>query len=394
MARAVAGERAALKAYLYRAEEAMKTQLTMMTVLTAGVLAQVGLAAFAVPVGVAAAQELRQAAPPTPASIVPHPSTQVPAHRMTFEQVVAMEQSLSNWGRWGRDDERGTLNLVTPEKTKAALGLVKAGTVVSLARFASLEKTIDDFNFGPTKHEMWYGLAGPPKPGETRGALDTVSYGLHDGTNSHLDALCHYTLLRNGKVVVYNGHPSATEEGCSKNAIDRMGPGFATRAVLVDMPLLKGVEWLDPHAPIYPEDLEAWEKFANVKIGSGDAVLIRTGRWALRAAKGPWPQAREAAGLHASVMPWLKERDIALLGSDAVNDVQPSGIVGGSGEAANRPVHLISIAVMGMPLVDNGYFEDAAREAATRKQWEFFMTVQLTGLTGGTATNFNALGIF
>jgi hypothetical protein len=131
-----------------------------------------------------------------------------------------------------------------------------------------------------------------------------------------------------------------------------------------------------------------------VRIGSGDAVLIRTGRWALRAAKGPWPQAREAAGLHASVMPWLKQRDVALLASDAVNDVQPSGIVGGSGEAANRPVHLISIAVMGMPLVDNGYFEDAAREAATRQRWEFFMTVQFTRLQGGTATNFNALAIF
>ena len=152
--------------------------------------------------------------------------------------------------------------------------------------------------------------------------------------------------------------------------------------------------WLEPHTPIYPEDLEAWEKFASVKIGSGDAVLIRTGRWALRAAKGPWFHARQAAGLHASVMPWLKQRDIALLASDAVNDVQPSGIVGGSGEAANRPIHLISIAVMGLPLVDNGYFENAAKEAAARKRWEFFMTMQVTDLEGGTATNFNALGIF
>src|SRR5262249_54725346 len=114
----------------------------------------------------------------------------------------------------------------------------------------------------------------------------------------------------------------------------------------------------------------------------------------LGAAKGPWFHARQAAGLHASVMPWLKQRDVALLASDAVNDVQPSGIVGGSGEAANRPVHLISIAVMGMPLVDNGYFENAAKEAAARKRWEFFMTLQLTDLEGGTATNFNALGIF
>src|SRR6266446_5049870 len=289
-------------------EGTMKTQLTRMTLLTAGVVAHACLSLLAGPIGLAAAQEPRPTAAPIATPIAPHPSTQEPVHRMTFEQVVAMERSLSNWGRWGADDERGTLNLVTPEKTKQALTLVKDGTVVSLARFASLEKTIDDFNFGPTRHEMWYGLAGPPKPGETRGALDTISYGLHDGTNSHLDALCHYTLLRDGKV--------------------------------------------------------------------------------------PWPQAREAAGLHASVMPWLKQRDIALLGSDAVNDVQPSGIVGGSGEAANRPVHLISIAVMGMPLVDNGYFEDAAKEAAARKRWEFFMTVQITNLEGGTATNFNALGIF
>jgi len=375
-------------------EETMKTRFTKIRMSTIGAVALAGLSLLASPIGMASAQEQRTAPAPAATPIAPHPSTLEPAHRMTFEQVVAMETELSNWGRWGKDDERGTLNLVTPEKTKAALSLVKDGAAVSLARFASLEKTIDDFNFGPTRHEMWYGLAGPPKPGETRGALDTISYGLHDGTNSHLDALCHYTLLRDGKVVVYNGHASATEKGCSKNAIDRMGPGFATRAILIDMPLLRGVEWLDPHTPIYPEDLEAWEKFANVKIESGDAVLVRTGRWALRAAEGPWPQAREAAGLHASVMPWLKKRDIALLGSDAVNDVQPSGIIGGSGEAANRPVHLISIAVMGMPLVDNGYFEDAAKEAAARKRWAFFMTVQLTRLEGGTATNFNALGIF
>jgi len=137
-----------------------------------------------------------------------------------------------------------------------------------------------------------------------------------------------------------------------------------------------------------------YKKFANVKIGIGDAVLIRTGRWALRAAKGPWNSAREAAGLHVSVMPWLKQRDVSLLGSDAVNDVQPSGVAGGSGEAANRPVHTLSIAIMGMPLVDNGYFEDAAQEAARLKRWDFFMTVQLTKITGGTATPFNALGVF
>src|SRR5436190_11367380 len=303
-----------------------------------------------------------------PALSAPHPSTQEPAHRMTFEQVVAMQTSLSNWGRWGRDDERGTLNLITPEKTKQALSLVKDGVVVPLARFASLEKAIDNFNFGETQHEMWYGAAGPPKPGQTRGALDTIRYGLHDGTNSHMDALCHYTLLHGGKVVVYNGHPSATEKGCSHNGVDHMGPGFATRAVLVDMPLLKNVPWLEPHTPIYPEDLEAWEKFASVKIGSGDAVLIRTGRWALRAAKGPW-QPSHIAGLHVSCVRWLKARDVAIAGSDACLDVLPSGV-----PTVAQPVHQLLLIAVGMPIFDNLDLEALAAEAGKRNRWTFLIT--------------------
>lgn len=330
-----------------------------------------------------------------PAPLPPNPSTQEPAHKTTYEQVIKMETDLSNWGRWGKADERGTFNLVTPEKTKQAARLVKDGVSVSLAHFAILEKAIDSFQFGETKHEMWNPGGQPYNPGVARAAIDSISFGTHDGTNSHLDALCHYSLLRDGKATVYNGHlQDLDEKGCKSNGIDRMGPGIATRAVLVDMPLLKNVPYLAPSTPIYPADLEAWEKFANVKIGSGDAVMIRTGRWAMRTAKGPWNSAREAAGLHVSVMPWLKQRDIALLGSDAVNDVQPSGVVGGSGEAASRPVHTLSIAIMGTPLVDNGYFEDAAVEAARLKRWDFFMTVQLTKIPGGTATTFNALGIF
>jgi hypothetical protein len=362
----------------------------------------VGLVASVLAVGAvrsltAGGQQGRAGAPPAnrPAPLAPNPSTQEPAHRTTIEQVEKMETDLSNWGRWGKDDERGALNLITPQKTKAAAALVKEGVSVSLAHFANLDKAIDDFQFGDTKHEMWNPQNQPYDPKVARAAIDSISFGTHDGTNSHLDALCHYSLLRNGIAVVFNGHPqSLDEKGCKQNAIDRMGPGFATRAILVDMPLLKNVPYLAPSTPIYPADLEAWEKFANVKIGSGDAVLIRTGRWALRDAKGPWNSAREAAGLHVSVMPWLKQRDIALLGSDAVNDVQPSGIVGGAGEAAGRPVHTLSIAIMGVPLVDNGYFEDAAKEAARLKRWDFFMTVQLTRIPGGTATTFNALGVF
>jgi len=317
--------------------------------------------------------------------------TKAAAPMVTIEQVNRWETELSNWGRWGKDDERGALNLITPQKQVQAAKLVKDGVTVSLAHFADLDKAADNFNFGPTKHEM---VSRDPNTGKVRGALDSISYGIHDGTNSHLDALCHYALPRDGKALVFNGHPQDLDEkGCKANGIDRMGPGVFTRGILVDLPLMKGVPYLEPGTPVLTADLEAWEKYAGIKIGSGDALFIRTGRWARREKLGAWNAAREAAGLHASTMPWIKQRDISLLGGDGVNDVQPSGIVG-QGEAANRPVHTLIIAVMGVPLVDNAYLEDVAREAASRKRWEFLTTVQFTRIPGGTATTFNALATF
>ena len=97
---------------------------------------------------------------------------------------------------------------------------------------------------------------------------------------------------------------------------------------LVDMPLLRGIDWLEPSTPLYVSDLEEWEDFAGVTVGSGDVLLVRTGRWAKREQDGPWDYAGGGAGLHASVLPWLTERGVAMLVGDAVNDVQPSGVEG------------------------------------------------------------------
>ena len=136
-------------------------------------------------------------------------------------------------------------------------------------------------------------------------------------------------------------------------------------------------------------DLEEWEAFAGVTIGSGDVLLVRGGRWAKRAAEGPWSYGRGGAGLHASVLPWLKERGVALLVGDAVNDVQPSGV-----EGINRPIHTMTQVFIGLPLVDNGYLEDVAREAASRERWEFMVSWQITQVPNGTASPFNALATF
>jgi len=347
------------------------------------VVAQLGVSSVAlILLGAAQAQVTPSAQPPQP-----HPSTRDSSVLVTLEQIGQWESELSNWGRWGPDDQRGTLNLITPEKTVAATRLVRDGVSVSLAHFVSEEEAIDSQTFAPTRHWM---TRVDPDTGEVLFALDAMSFSLHDGQLSHMDALCHYRTERDGIKVIFNGYPqNLDEQGCKDLAIDRMGPGYVTRGVLVDIPLLRDARWLEPSTPVYVSDLEAWEEFAGIRISSGDALLVRTGRWARREAEGPWDYARQGAGLHASVLPWLKERGVAVLVGDAVNDVQPSGV-----EGLRRPVHQVTQVVLGLPLVDNGYLEDVATEARQRQRWEFMVSWQITKVPGGTAGPFNALATF
>jgi len=155
------------------------------------------------------------------------------------------------------------------------------------------------------------------------------------------------------------------------------------------MPLLKGVDWLEPITPIYVVDLEAWETFAGVRVEPGDVLLVRTGRWAKRAEEGPWDHTTGGAGLHASVLPWLHARGASMLVGDAVNDVQPSGVAG-----INRPIHQLTQVNLGLPLVDNGYLEDVAVEAQARRRWEFMISWQINRIPGGTASPFNGRATF
>ena len=232
-----------------------------------------------------------------------------------------------------------------------------------------------------------------PETGAVSGALDAISFAIHDGGNTHIDALCHYVVQSDrDNPTIYNGRPQhLTANGCEGGAsIDKMGPGYVTRGLLIDIPLLRGVEYLEKRLPIYVEDLEAWEEFAGVTIESGDAVFLRTGRWARREKEDPWNYARESAGLHASVLPWLKERDIAILGSDAVADVQPSGVEG----FWRRPIHDILIPIWGTATIDNGYFKSLAEVAARLERWEFMVSWTTMPVPNGTATPFMGLATF
>jgi kynurenine formamidase len=310
------------------------------------------------------AQPFRAASPDTP--------------RVTNDDVTRWMKELSNWGRWGKDDQRGTLNLITPDKRKQALRLVRDGTAVSLAH--TLDKDAAADNPRPLGQQMTLDAAGH--------AMDLYTIWYHGSTITHIDSLCHYSF--EGKI--YNGFARseiAQGPGCPSNGVEHQKNGIMTRGIIVDLPRMRNVPYLEPGTAVYPSDLDAWEKYAGITIGSGDAVFLRTGRWVQRAQKGPWNVAREAAGWHASVMPWLKQRDVALLGNDGVNDVQPSGVDGNG-----RPIHQLAIVAMGLPLVDVMDLEAAAETAARLRRWDFLLTAAPVPVPGGTGFPLNPIATF
>ena len=311
----------------------------------------------------------------------------------TRAEVVQMMKDISNWGRWGKDDEIGTFNLITPAVRKAAIALVKEGISVSLAH--TLDKEVLADNPTPFKQEFFMGANGKMRDGA---AMDIISSTYHATTTTHMDSLCHY--IFEGKT--YNGwdietyhKATPTREGfgegpgCMKNSILGFKNGLLTRGILIDLPLMKGVKWLEPGTPVTIADLEAWEKFAGIRIGSGDALFLRTGRFARRAALGPWPSARESAGFHVSVMPWFKQRDVALISSDSVQDVQPSNI-----EGFPRPIHMLAINSLGMPMIDVADLEEVAQVAAKLKRWAFLLTVTALPAPGGSGSPVNPTATF
>ncbi len=294
---------------------------------------------------------------------------------LNAEDIKQMAADLSNWGRWGEDDQRGALNLITPAKRVEAATLVTKGISVSLAR--DVIKTIEPDNPRPFMHTM----VGYGKQWNS----DNYSVAYHGFAHSHLDALCHY--IHNGKL--YNGFSAdvVTEKGAAKLDVRNAKEGIFTRGVLIDAAKLKGVKYLEPGTPLYPEDLDEWEKMSGVKIRSGDAVLLYTGRWARRDELGPWSSG--AAGFHASCAPWLKDRDIAVLGSDGGSDVSPSQVDG-----VGSPIHMMMLYVMGVPILDNLELERLAKQCDELNSYEFLLTTAPIPVEGGTGSPLNPIATF
>jgi kynurenine formamidase len=302
----------------------------------------------------------------------------------TQEDFQRAMKELSNWGRWGAQDELGAANLITPAKRKQALALGREGRVVSLAHDVPQEKAADT----PTFLDRALVTVAPNV------ALDRYQYtGTYHGVvHSHLDALdCH--IMVDGKG--YNG--VSVEEikaagGCPRGSINALKDGVVTRGILFDATRLPGKAtpqgWLEPGTAIHREDLETLEKMQRVKVSPGDVILLYTGRWKRRAALGPWPNATGFAGYHIDVAYFIKERGVSFIAGDGPNDVSPSGLPQGVG------LHQLALVAMGVSIFDNLDFERAVEEARRLNRYEFLFMAAPLRVEKGTGSPLNPLAIF
>jgi len=308
----------------------------------------------------------------------------------TKSDMKALFDRVSNWGRWGKDDERGTLNYLTPERTAAAAKLVRAGRTVSCAR--NFPTRPGPENPTPALHHMVVGGDDPCAHGVPglEATLDFIGIAYHGLASSHIDALCH--VFVEGKM--YNGFDGREEvrsTGARRGSIMSAQHGICGRGVLLDIPRLRGMPYVDPGKPVTAGELSAAETAQNVKVGEGDILLVAVGRDAWRQHNRPNPgEGPPLAGLAPECIPWLHDRRIAVLGSDAVHDPSPSPA---PVEDWPIPVHMCGLAAMGMLLLDNLYLADLEKACATENRWEFLFTVAPLRVERGTGSPVNPIAV-
>jgi kynurenine formamidase len=314
------------------------------------------------------------------------------AHSQVAEEaeIFGYVQSLSNWGRWGQDDELGTINHIGQEQRKQAATLVRDGVAVSCARPITTGTAPDVVS--PALHymvgsgEVYAGQES--QPGQSQGSSDFIGMAFHGTSITHLDSLCH--MFWNGQM--YNGRSSAlvtTQQGATANSIEVVQDGVVGRGVLLDAARHRGVNWMGPGEAIMPDELEAIGFGQGTKMQQGDILLVRTGDYRRRMEEGPRPPADGRPGLHASCMPWLQDRKVAVLGGDTVSDVAPSGYPN-----LRLPIHQIAIPHMGLWLLDNCDLEELSAACAERERWEFLFTIAPLRIQYGTGSPVNPIAMF
>ncbi len=313
----------------------------------------------------------------------------MPGRVPTAEEVDGYFETCNNWGRWGPADEAGTLNHITPENRKAAAALVTEGVSVTCSRQITNEES-PDVRDRPLHYMVSTGeryVADAPKSNELQFAREFFGLVFHGFHITHVDSLAH--VFWEGKM--YNGFP-ATEvtafEGAKRGSVDVAANGITTRGVLLDIPRLKQVDWLEPGAAVFPEELEEAEAACGVRVGKGDVLFVRTGWLRSRNEIGAVSYTEPHPGLQAACIPWINDREIAMLGSDTINDVSPSGY------PLPVPIHQVAIPRMGLWLIDNANLEELAAACETYRRWEFMLSIAPLRLARGTGSPVNPIATF
>lgn len=315
------------------------------------------------------------------------PDTQESGSWYSDDEMRELFESVKNWGRWGDEDEAGALNYITEAHRRAAAADVAVGEVVSCARELPVRPSVE--NPHPALHMMTRGGDDCVVPGlGMESTADFVGVAFHGMSTSHIDALCH--VFVDG--LMYNGIPGTEvrSTGARRGSIMVAGDGIVGRGVLLDIPRLQGLPYLEPRTAITVADLEAAEAAQSVTVGEGDILLVSTGRDARRAETGPWqPFSDGLAGLHPQCIPWLHERRISVLGCDGVSDVLP----GHNPPDWIMPIHQCAIVAMGVHLLDNLRLDRLTEVCSRNRRWSFLFTVAPLRIEGGTGSPANPIAV-
>jgi kynurenine formamidase len=313
------------------------------------------------------------------------------ATKVTVEEFEAIFESVKNWGRWGESDELGTMNLITLEKVREAAALVRSGRRVSMA--IPINKVAGPDNPNQAVHFLTQGHDVRVDDSKVRFALDFMGMACHGDCHTHVDALCHISY----DGLTYNGRYAldvVKTTGATEQDITTYSTGIVGRGVLLDIPRLRGVPWLEPGEAVTRTELDECVELEGVVLGEGDILVLRTGHHRRRLELGPWdnsppPVGEGKAGVHVDTIPWMHEKGIAAFLPDGDGETVPSVVAG-----VTYPIHPLQVVAMGMLVSDSLQFEDLVAACEDEGRYEFMVVGLPLRLPGGTGSPWNPIAIF
>ena len=304
---------------------------------------------------------------------------------LSADEFRALYDRVKHMSERGPADRRGALNNISPAQVVAAASGVSRGRAVSLAAPVDSEVTAD--NPDPAVHEMTRTGTSPGSDSGLSFAMDRLGLNIHGNADSHIDALCH--VIFDGALYNDIGADAVTAAGATELSIEVASAGITGRGLLLDIPRVRRVPWLEPGDHVTADDLVAAEAAQEARIEQGDLLFVRVGHRSRRRALGPWDSANARAGLHPAALELLAERRIAALGGDGNNDTAPSAT-----EGVDFPVHVLAVNAMGLHLLDWLQFDDLVAVCEELNHWSFLCVIAPLRLRAATGSPVNPIAIF